>query len=159
MAHSFLLEPGKWTLQGTWLTRDALPVPVKGKILVDWKQNNCFRVVTKLSFPENAEGKRDDIVTQSRGRMTAQERQYTFVLRHSLLGQVEGEGWIAPESIVQRYWGLGDKQRRSGFETLRQISPERYYFSGGEMSGHYLASTIEAELIRQSFASLPPVIY
>lgn len=153
MAHSFLLEPGKWTLQGTWLTRDALPVPVKGKILVDWKQNNCFRVVTKLSFPESDEGKRDDIVTQSRGRMTAQERQYTFVLQHSLLGQVEGEGWIAPESIVQRYWGLGDKQRvqqrRSGFETLRQISPERYYFSGGEMSGHYLASTIEAELIRQ----------
>lgn len=153
MAHSFLLEPGKWTLQGTWLTRDALPVPVKGKILVAWKQSNCFRVVTKLSFPENADGKRDDIVTQSRGRMTSQERQYTFVLQHSLLGQVEGEGWIAPESIVQRYWGLSDKQRaqqrRSGFETLRQISPERYYFSGGEMSGHYLASTIEAELIRQ----------
>ncbi len=153
MAHSFLLEPGKWTLQGTWLTRDALPIPVKGKILVDWKQDNCFRVVTKLSFPENDEGQSDDIVTQSRGRMTTQERQYTFVLRHSLLGQVEGEGWIAPESIVQRYWSLGDKQRvqqrRSGFETLRQISPERYYFSGGEMSGHYLASTIEAELIRQ----------
>ena len=153
MAHSFLLEPGKWTLQGTWLTRDALPVPVKGKILVAWKQNNCFRVATKLSFPENADDKRDDIVIQSRGRMTSQERQYTFVLQHSLLGQVEGEGWIAPESIVQRYWGLGDKQRvqqrRSGFETLRQVSPERYYFSGGEMSGHYLASTIEAELIRQ----------
>ena len=153
MAHSFLLEPGKWTLQGTWLTRDALPVPVKGKILVAWKQNNCFRVVTKLSFPEDADGNRDDIVIQSRGRMTSQERQYTFVLQHSLLGQIEGEGWIAPESIVQRYWGLGDKQRdqqrRSGFETLRQISSERYYFSGGETAGHYLASTIEAELIRQ----------
>ncbi len=153
MAHSFLLEPGRWTLQGTWLTRDALPVPVKGKILVAWKQNNCFRVATKLSFPEDADGNRDDIVIQSRGRMTTQERQYTFVLQHSLLGQVEGEGWIAPESIVQRYWGLGDKQRdqqrRSGFETLRQVSPERYYFSGGEMAGHYLASTIEAELIRQ----------
>ena len=153
MAHSFLLEPGKWTLQGTWLTRDALPVPVKGKILVAWKQNNCFRVVTKLSFPENADGSRDDIVIQSRGRMTSQERQYTFVLQHSLLGQAEGEGWVAPESIVQRYWGLGDKQRaqqrRSGFETLRQISPERYHFSGGEMAGHYLVSTVEAELARQ----------
>ncbi len=101
---------------------------------------------TKLSFPE---GEHADIVIQSRGRMTSQERQYSFVLQHSLLGQVEGEGWIAPESIVQRYWGLSDKQRRSGFETLRQISPARYHFSGGEMAGHYLTSTIEAELTRQ----------
>ncbi len=146
MTHSFLLEPGKWTLQGSWLTREALPTPVKGKILVVWKQNSYFRVVTKLSFPEDEQA---DIVIQSRGRMTSQERQYTFVLQHSLLGQVEGEGWIAPESIVQRYWGLNDKQRRSGFETLRQISSDRYYLSGGEMAGHYLTNTLEAELIRQ----------
>lgn len=107
-------------------------------------------VATKLSFPED---EHDDIVIQSRGRMTSQDRQYTFVLQHSLLGQVEGEGWIAPESIVQRYWGLGDqprdKQRRSGFETLRQINPAQYHFSGGELAGHYLISTIEAELTRQ----------
>jgi hypothetical protein len=146
VAHSFLLEPGKWTLQGTWLTRDALPMSVKGKILVAWKQDNCFMVATKLSF---LEGEQEDIVIQSRGRMTSQERQYSFVLQHSLLGQVEGEGWIAPESIVQRYWGLSDKQRRSGFETLRQVSQDRYHFSGGEMAGHYLTSTIEAELARQ----------
>ncbi len=114
--------------------------------MVVWKQDGCFRVVTKLLFPEDEQA---DIVIQSRGRMTSQERQYTFVLTHSLLGQVEGEGWIAPESIIQRYWGLNDKQRRSGFETLRQISSERYHLSGGEMAGHYLTSTIEAELIRQ----------
>lgn len=146
MAHSFLLESGKWTLQGTWLTRDTLPTPVKGKILVAWKQDNCFQAATKLAFPE---GDHNEIVIQLRGRMTNQERQYTFVLQHSVLGKVEGEGWIAPETIVQRYWGLNDKQRRSGFETLRQISPERYTFSGGEMAGHYLTSTIEAELTRQ----------
>jgi hypothetical protein len=146
VAHSFLLEPGRWTLQGSWLTRDALPILVRGKILVAWKQDNCFMVATKLSFPDDDQA---DIVTQSRGRMTTQERQYTFVLQHSLLGQVEGEGWVAPESIVQRYWGLSDRQRRSGFETLRQITPDKYYFSGGEMAGHYLTSTIEAELTRQ----------
>ncbi|MGB3298934.1 MAG: hypothetical protein WBA76_11735 [Phormidesmis sp.] len=153
MTHSFLLEPGRWTLHGNWLTRDALPVPIKGKILVAWKQDGCFSLVTKLSFAKNAaDQSHDDIVTQTRGRMTSHERQYTFVLQHSLLGQVEGEGWVAPESIVQRYWGLGDKQRdqqrRSGFETFRQVSPHQYYFSGGEMAGHYLASTIEAELTR-----------
>lgn len=146
VGHSFLLEPGKWTLQGSWLTREALPIPVKGKILVAWKQSHYFRVVTKFSFPDDEHA---DIVIQSKGRMTSQERQYTFVLQHSVLGQVEGEGWIAPESIVQRYWGLNDRQRRSGFETLRQVSPKRYHLSGGEMAGHYLTSTIEAELIRQ----------
>ena len=38
--------------------------------------------------------------------------QYTFVLQHSELGRVEGEGWIAPQSIVQRYWVLGDERQR-----------------------------------------------
>ena len=146
MAHSFLLEPGRWTLQGNWLTRDTLPTPVKGKILVAWKQDNCFQAATKLAFPDSAY---QDIIIQLRGRMTSQARQYTFVLQHSLLGKAEGEGWIAPETIVQRYWGLSDKQRRSGFETLRQISQSQYTFSGGEMAGHYLTSTIEAELTRQ----------
>lgn len=147
VSHSFLLESGRWTLQGTWLTRDALPAVVKGKLLVAWKQDNCFVMATKLTFPEEEEA--DDIVIQSRGRMTTQERQYTFVVQHSLLGQVEGEGWIAPVSIVQRYWGVNDKQRHTGFETLRQISADRYHFSGGVMAGHYLTSTIEAELMRQ----------
>jgi len=146
VAHSFLLESGKWTLKGNWLTRDALPTPVRGRILVAWKQNSCFQAVTKLEFPEDDQ---DEIVIQLRGRITNQERQYTFVLQHSLLGKVEGEGWIAPGTIVQRYWSLNDKQRRSGFETLRQINPEQYTFSGGEMAGLYLTSTIEAELTRQ----------
>jgi len=147
VAHSFLLEPGRWKLQGSWLDREALPVPIKGKLLVAWKQTDCFMVATKLSFLDDEQ---DDIVLQSRGRITTQERQYTFVLQHSQLGQVEGEGWIAPSSIVQRYWSLNDKQRRTGFETLRQISAERYHFSGGIMAGHYLTSTLEADLIRQS---------
>ena len=147
MSHSLLLEPGRWKLQGNWLTRETLPTPVRGKILVAWKQTNCFMVATKLSFPETEQ---DDIVLQSRGRMTEQDRQYTFVLQHSQLGKVEGEGWIAPESIVQRYWSLNDKQRRTGFETLRQLSADRYHFSCGIMSGQYLTSTMEAELVRQS---------
>ena len=147
VAHSFLLEPGRWKLQGNWLTRESLPTPVKGKLLVAWKQEDCFMVATKLSF---LEGDQDEIVLQSRGRMTSHERQYTFVLQHSQLGQVEGEGWISPESIVQRYWGRTGKQRAAGFETLRQISADRYHFSSGVIVGHYLTSTMEAELVRQA---------
>ena len=139
MAHTFLIEAGRWTLQGNWLERDGLPIFVKGKTLVGWGRDNWFTMVTKLVFPGT---EREDISLQYRGRLDFGERQYTFVLQHSLLGRVEGEGWVAPESIVQRYWVLGDRQRRSGFETLRCIDSGKYYLSSGIMAGHYLTSTM-----------------
>lgn len=146
MAHTFLIEAGRWTLQGNWLERDGMPIAVKGKTLVGWSRDNWFTMVTKLIFPGSD---REDISLQYRGRLDLGERQYTFVLQHSLLGRVEGEGWVTPESIVQRFWVLGDRQRRSGFETLRYIDDGKYYISSGIMAGHYLTSTMEATLERQ----------
>lgn len=147
MTHTFLMQPGRWTLEGTWLQRDRMPILVKGKTIVAWNQDNWFTMVTKLVFPN---GERDEITFQYRGHLDAGERQYTFVLQHSDLGRVEGEGWIAPETIVQRYWVLGDnKLRRTGFETLHQLSPNKYFHSSGIMAGHYLTSTMEATLERQ----------
>jgi hypothetical protein len=147
VAQTFLLESGKWTLQGNWLDRDAMPVAVKGKILVAWSRDDWFTMVTKLIFPGT---KREEISLQYRGRLNMGERQYTFVLQHSLLGRVEGEGWIAPESIVQRYWVLGDRQRRTGFETLHQLTSTQYCLSSSIMAGHYLTSTMEAMIERQA---------
>lgn len=146
MVHSFLIEPGRWTLQGSWLERDALPIAVKGKILVAWSRDDWFTMVMKLVFPE---GNLDEIALQYRGRLALGECQYTFVLQHSLLGRVEGEGWVAPESIIQRYWALGDRQRRTGFETLYRLDENRYRLSSGIMTGHYLTSAMEATLQRQ----------
>lgn len=152
MAHTFLLEEGRWTLQGNWLERNGMPIPVRGKTIVAWSQENWFTWVTKLVFPSSD---RDEIAFQYRGRLDVGERQYNFVLQQSLLGRVEGEGWIAPESIVQRFWVLGDAQqgdhqRRSGFETLYRLNDNTYYLSSGILSGHYLTSTMEATLERQS---------
>lgn len=123
-----------------------MPVTVVGKTLVAWSRDDWFTMVTKLVFPSTD---REEISFQYRGRLDIGERQYTFVLQHSLLGRVEGEGWVAPESIVQRYWVLGDRQRRSGFETLYRIDGSKYYLSSGIMAGHYLTSTMEATLERQ----------
>lgn len=145
MSHSFLIEPGRWTLQGSWLARDLLPITVKGKILVAWNSNDWFTMVTKLIFPN---GELDDISLQYKGRIVRGDRQYTFVLQHSVLGRVEGEGWIAPSSIVQQYWALQDRQMRTGFETLYRLSQNRYHFSGGIMAGHHLTSTMEAVVER-----------
>lgn len=124
-----------------------MPVTVKGRILIAWSRDDWFTMVTKLVFPET---EMLDISQQYRGRLDSGERQYTFVLQHSLLGRVEGEGWVAPESIVQRYWVLGDRQRRTGFETLHRLGPDQYYLSSGTMAGHYLTSAMEATLERQT---------
>lgn len=141
------MEPGRWTLQGSWLERHGMPITVKGKTLVAWSRDDWFTMVTKLVFPG---ADRDEISFQYRGRLDSGDRRYTFVLQHSLLGRVEGEGWIAPESIVQRYWVLGDRQRRSGFETMYRIADSKYYLSSGILSGHYLTSAMEATLERQT---------
>lgn len=147
VSHTFLLEAGRWTLQGNWLDRDNPPVVVKGRILIAWSRDNWYTMVTKLIFPGT---EREEISFQYRGRLNLDDRQYTFVLQHSLLGRVEGEGWVAPESIVQRYWVLGDRQRRTGFETLHMLSQEKYCLSSSIMAGHYLTSTMEATVERQA---------
>ena len=141
MNHSFLIEPGRWILQGSWLTRDSLPISVKGRILVAWNSNDWFTMITKLAFPN---GELPDISLQYKGRIATGNRQYTFVLQHSVLDRVEGEGWIGPNSIVQQYWALKDRQMRTGFETLHRLSADQYHFSGGIMAGHHLTSTMEA---------------
>ncbi len=146
MAHSFLIEAGRWTLEGSWLERNQMPIIVRGRTLVAWSRDNWFTMVTKLVFPET---EREEIAFQYRGRLDGEEQQYTYVLQQSQLGRIEGEGWIAPNSIIQRYWVLGDRQRRSGFETFYQIDPQTYHLSSGILAGHYLTSTMEAKLERQ----------
>lgn len=147
MAHSFLVGPGRWVLKGNWSERNEEPISVKGKTIIAWSQDNWFTMVTKLVFPS---GNREEISFQYRGHLDGGERHYTYVLQQSLLGRVEGEGWIGPDSIIQRYWVLGDKQRQSGFETFYRLNDDKYAISSGVLSGHYLISTMEAILERQS---------
>jgi hypothetical protein len=123
-----------------------MPITVKGKTLVAWGRENWFTMVTKLVFPGSD---REEISFQYKGRLDIGERQYTFVLQHSLLGRVEGEGWLAQQSIVQRYWVLGDRQRRNGFETFYRLNDNTYYLSSGIIAVNYLTSTMEATLERQ----------
>ncbi|MBW4670111.1 MAG: hypothetical protein KME60_22540 [Cyanomargarita calcarea GSE-NOS-MK-12-04C] len=155
MAHTFLLEPGRWTLQGSWIERNSMPISVKGMTLVAWNRDNWFTMATKLKFPLSD---RPEIALVYKGRLDDGERQYSFLLQHNLLGQVEGEGWIGPDTIVQHYWGLGvkvttpgeNRQRRSGFETLYRMSDDTYHLTSSILAGHFLSSTIEATLERQA---------
>lgn len=148
MAHTFLLESGQWTMEGSWLQRNGMLVIVKGKTIVTWNRTDWFQMVTKLAFPTKD---REDIILQYRGRLDTDERRYTFVLQHSEFGKIEGEGWIGPDCIIQRYWVLGDdRQRRTGFDSLHRLDKNRYYQSGGTAMGNQFNSAIEVTLERQS---------
>ncbi len=147
MGHTFLMEPGRWTLQGNWLETEGMPIMVKGRTIVAWGQDNWFTMVTKLVFPDTD---RSGISFQYRGRLDRGARQYTYVLQQSLLGRIEGEGWICPESVVQRYWVLNDNKRRSGFETFYRLNNNSYHLTSSILVGHSLSSTMEATLERQT---------
>ncbi|MGI0493995.1 hypothetical protein ACN4EG_19605 [Alkalinema pantanalense CENA528] len=140
------MEPGVWLLQGSWTERNGVPITVKGKVLVSWSRDEWFNMVMRLIFVDSD---REPIDFQYRGRFDMGDRRYTFVLQHSDMGHVEGEGWLAPESIVQHYRAIGDKQRRSGFETMYRFGDTQYYMSSGILSGHYMTSSMEAVLERQ----------
>ncbi len=133
-------------MEGHWLERNQSPQPLKGRTLIVWQREDWFTMVTKIVFPD---GDREEISFQYRGRVNTEERQYTYVLQHSQLGRVEGEGWVLNESIVQRFWVLGDQQRRSGFETFHRLTDRSYYLASGILAGHYLTSTLEATFTRQ----------
>ncbi len=141
------MEPGRWTLQGNWLETEGMPIAVKGRTIVAWGQDNWFTMVTKLVFPDSD---REGISFQYRGRLDGGSRQYTYVLQQSLLGRIEGEGWICPESVVQRYWVLNDNKRRSGFETFYRLNNNTYHLTSSILVGHSLSSTMEATLERQT---------
>ena len=146
MAHTFLVQPGKWTLEGNWIERDSMPIAVKGRTLVGWSKDNFwFTMVTKLTFPNSD---REELTMAYKGRIDSDERRFTYVADDSALGKIEGEGIIAPDSIIQRYWVMGDKRARTGFQTLYRRDNNTYSLASGLISGQNLESTRAAVLTR-----------
>ena len=123
-----------------------MSIGVKGRTLVGWSKDNFwFTMVTKLTF---ADSDRQELTMAYKGRIDSDERRFTFVLEHSDLGKVEGEGIIGPDSIVQRYWVMGDKRLRTGFQTLYRRDSNVYLLTSGIIAGQNLESTMEAVLTR-----------
>jgi hypothetical protein len=146
VAHTFLVQPGKWTLEGNWIERDSMPIAVKGRTLVGWSKDNFwFTMVTKLTFPNSD---REDLTMAYKGRIDSDERRFTYVADDSALGKIEGEGIIAPDSIIQRYWVMGDRRARTGFQTLYRRDSNNYSLASGLISGQNLESAMEAVLTR-----------
>ena len=148
MSHTFLVQPGKWTLEGNWVERDSMPIGFKGRTLVGWSRDNFwFTMGTKLTFPNSD---REELTMAYKGRIDSDERRFTYVVDDSFLGKVEGEGIIGPDSITQRYWVIGDKKVRTGFQTLYRRDSNIYSLVSGIISGKNLESTMEAVLTRHT---------
>lgn len=145
MTHSFLLEPGNWIIKGTWLDKKQIPTPFKGAMIITWDQPNWFLMKTKVVF---SQGDRPDLTFEYKGFLPAHKSQYAYVLKRSDFEKIEGEGWLGTESIIQRYWILGDNHRRNGFESYVYIDNNTYHLTSGMMAGNHLINTMEGILER-----------
>jgi hypothetical protein len=145
VTHSFLLEAGIWNSQGNWIEPDGSTLAFQGKTMISWSEDAWFALVTKFVFQD---AKQADLIWRYRGRLTEPGHRYTFVLEHSLIGKMEGEGVIGEQTITQRCWALNDSQGRSAFETLVRLDANRYQFSSATMAGHRLGTIAEASFVR-----------
>jgi hypothetical protein len=144
--HTFLIQPGRWKSIGVWQEGTNPPVQLIGKTVVAWSADNWFTMITKLSIDDQAS---NDITWQYRGHLEPDASRYNFILIHSQMGKIEGEGWIGEESIVQRYWLLDDSQRRTGFESFSQINDDSYRLTHSFLSGSRLSGLMELQFSRQ----------
>lgn len=145
MAHSFLLEAGLWNVTGNWLKPNKDPITIEGTIQTTWKRDNWFKTTTNLTC-NDAEATK--IVSQCRGNLNYQEKYYTYVAQHSLLGNIEGEGRLGFQSIIQYYWFIGATSQEKGIDTFGHVDSNTYYLTSSILKGHSVKYTIEAVLKR-----------
>ena len=145
MAHSFLIDPGFWNVTGHWLKSNTAPISLAGTIQTTWKQENWFKITTKLTC-DDAEA--TQIVSQCRGNLSYAEKYYTYVSQHSLLGNIEGEGRLGFQSIVQYYWFIGTTAQEKGIDVFDWVDSNTYHLTSSVLQGHSVKYTIEAVLKR-----------
>lgn len=154
--HSFLMESGRWKLEGHWLlNREEILVPIHGRLIVAWNAETWFNLVGKICLPASSETPVpfQEATLQYRGHFDpghlGGSEHYSFMLQHSYLGKVEGEGRVLPNSIMQRFWILGDRENRTGVDHFCRIDSDHYHWSSSLLNSHTLVSTMEAQLERQ----------
>ena len=145
MAHSFLVEAGYWNVNGNWLKPNMAPIPLQGRIEITWKRTNWFKLTTKLIC---ADRPATEIIYQCRGNLNYEAKNYTYVSQHSLFGNIEGEGKLGNQSIIQYYWFIGTSSKQKGLDTFTCMDKNTYYLTSSILDGHSIKNTIEAILTR-----------
>jgi hypothetical protein len=131
-------------LEGNWIEKDGSTFEVKGKTLITWK-DEWFTMATKLLFEES---RRVDTTITYKGRLDPDEKKFSFVMQHNVMSKIEGEGWITPQAIIERYWVMDDKQMRTGFQTIYRRDDDCYHLCSAVTAGSSLISSMDALLTR-----------
>lgn len=143
--HTFLLLPGKWTLKGSLIQGSAPVTSFQGRMVVGWSQDMYwFTMISKMQFSDG----RADEVASAKGRMDNNERRFTYVLEHSELGKVEGEGLISPGAIAMSYFVRDDAKSRTGFQTYYRQDDNHYAMTSGIMLRQGFESMMETAMVR-----------
>lgn len=145
MAHSFLLESGYWNVRGHLLQPKSPPIALEGSMQIAWKRENWFKITTTLNCEDETTSQ---IIYQCRGNLNYEENHYTYVSQHNLLGNIEGEGRLGLQSIIQYYWFMGAASGRKGLDAFHYVDCNTYYFTSSIFEGHSVKNTIEATLKR-----------
>ena len=145
MAHSFLIEASYWHVSGHWLKPNLAPIPLTGSIKTAWRRANWFKITASFTCDDEAA---TNIVYQCRGNMDHEINHYTYVSQHSLLGNIEGEGKLGQQSIIQYYWFIGAGTKQKGFDTFYCLDQNTYYLTSSILDGHSIKNTIEVTLQR-----------
>ncbi|MGY6530994.1 MAG: hypothetical protein ACXITR_13805 [Cyanobacterium sp.] len=150
MSHTFLLQPSSWIIKGNLTEKNQTFIPFKGATIITWDQSSWFIMKTKLVFDNNQSSSEivNNLELEYKGFLPNNKYSYSYVLKRSDFDKIEGEGWITKNSIIQRYWILGDSRRRSVVETMFQLDEDNYHFSSTMIAGNNIVSVTEGILER-----------
>ncbi|AUC59810.1 hypothetical protein AA637_01025 [Cyanobacterium sp. HL-69] len=150
MSHTFLLQPSSWIIKGNLTEKNHISIPFKGATIITWDQSSWFIMKTKLVFDNNQSSPEiaKDLEFEYKGFLPNNKYSYSYVLKRSDFDKIEGEGWITKNSIIQRYWILGDSRRRSVLETMFQLDEDHYHFSSTMVAGNNIVNVTEGILER-----------
>ena len=143
MTHSFLLQPGRWSVSGHFRQKQQTPMIVRGFITITWKQEYWFKMISQLTLNNEPQS---EIICIYKGHLDQDKKSYTYVLQHSILGNIEGEGWITSQSVIQYHWIVGASKKCTGIDTFYLISEDVYHLTSVILESHSLNSAMEATL-------------
>ena len=143
MNHIFLVKSARWSLQGHLSNQNYEFQRIAGVITVSWKREKWFDMETHISLNKSDS---QDIVAKCKGHFDHQGKSYCYVLKHNLLGNIEGEGFLSLESIVQYYWLVSSSRRYLGVENFYRIDESTYHMSSLFLESHNFENNMEATL-------------
>jgi hypothetical protein len=121
MSHTFLFEPGIWTLTGTFWSADGLGIPVDGRTEIShgadsWLLAGRMRVLT---HPPAEFVNIYTIEIPGQGALASR-----WSSENSTLGRLHGVFTVIGPSILSMY--RSERGGYQGTEYLRQMAPHQY---------------------------------